>query len=106
MLTLNLSAAEAQVVTAALDCYIRTHLGQPEHALDSALMQIDDLDKLKAIRTLLQGVQILMTGIPNGGPSITNPNVPNKARIARRIQAIIIGDESALNLYNQDGSVR
>lgn len=48
----------------------------------------------------------VITGNEHGGPGIGNKLVANEARIARRMEAKIKGDEGVLSLYAEDGSPR
>lgn len=109
---LDLNETEARVVQEALGLYVRIHLGQAVHAMEPALhggmFEGGDVSARYArARSLLGEAQATITGVANGGPSITNEEkVPNKARIARRLECVLSGDDAGIRLYNKDGTVR
>ncbi len=72
------------------------------------LNDLNDQEKTVILAALrcYQQLQVQITGIRNGGPSITNSAVNPNARIARRMEMLIQGDNPDSSLYNRDGSVK
>lgn len=106
MTTLELNADEERIVRAALEAYTHLHLGSFANAADRVLMSSDlDPETVQDARQALEFAQACLTGHRHGGPSITNPKVSNDARIARRLKAVLDDDQTALRLYNRDGTV-
>ena len=110
-MTLTLSELEVHVLTEALDIYIRAHLGQAIYAMAPAMDRpLKDPaptgQDIEEVHAHLARVQQLLTGIANGGPSIGNPLVSNKARVARRIQGMLDPADNILHrIYKPDGSL-
>lgn len=107
---IDLSELETHVLMEALDIYIRANLGQARYALAPAIDRslkepIPTLQELEKVRTHLARVQQLLTGSVDGGPSIGNPLVSDKARIARRLQGRLDEDYVVVRLYKPDGSL-
>lgn len=111
MLNLNgLTDAEKRVLTSALDTYTRLLMGQVDNVLDPLLMRnglngdVSDVE-MANLAYLAKDMRETITGRVKNGyePSIGNPLVPDEARIARRLQAMVTGDDVVLLLYNEDG---
>lgn len=111
MKTIEITEAEERVLLAALRTYQHLQIGNIQRAVEplvDAINEAEDTPFLvtgEALRGVGRQLQAMVTGYADGGPSITNPQVDNKARIARRIEAQVTGDNVDF-LYNEDGSVR
>jgi hypothetical protein len=106
---LVLSELELTVLKRALDVYMRVHLGQADAVfqplVEHLILEHENCDSLEEIRELFKPLQTAITGSPNGGPGLYSPKVSNRARVARRIQARLEGDETALRLSSPEGEV-
>lgn len=103
----DLTATERMVLIAALKCYQHASIGNVSAAMDPAI--VSDFCKMDGITNIYdacESLQVRITGIPNGGPSITSSEVSDLARVARRLEDMVNGKDPDAGLYNRDGSVK
>lgn len=98
---LDLNETEIDILRRALKAYQHLGLGNFVAACDAAgpssFVSGD-------VQVLLEDAREQHTGSRHGGPSIGSPTVTNDVRIARRLEALLTGD-NAVRLYSRDGSV-
>jgi hypothetical protein len=109
---LAFSDLERSVLLKALNSFIRIHLGQAVLAFGPLINHLianctdEDLNfKTDRICGLLKEAQVAITGIAHGGPGLYNPKVANEARVARRIEATLKGEDDVLRLSSRSGEV-
>jgi len=111
--TVRVGEDELRVLKAALWCYIRVHLGQPEAAFEPLMEHLIGDDEnpsfpfdMAVMRRRLENLGNDMTGVPNGGPGLYSENVSNKARLARKVLARLDGEFVVDGLIGADGESR
>lgn len=111
IMQIELSNKELEVVLAALDTYTRVHLGQASQVMEPVVYsgirsdgrQFTVKETLET-RKRLEDIDAILTGIPNGGPSLFNKLVSNRARIAYRLGARLNGDTLRMSLVDENGN--
>jgi len=111
MTTITLNDAEAAMVRKALDTYIRVHMGRAEQAMDKVTysgVRVDGrqltIEETHEAQALLRQASEILTGVPNGGPSIFNTKISNEARLAYRVTARMDGDTLREGMVSEDGT--
>lgn len=111
--TTDMTPEEKQVLAKALNLYTRLLMGQVDAVLDPILMGNGlQGDVPEFIMQMYRNSAETMRGNLTGRytfktePSIGNGLVPNDARIARRLEAMVLGETIPLSLYNRDGTVK
>lgn len=115
-LNLRLTDLQERVLLEALNTYIHLMIGNLENAVDPLVMHLSSeetpigpSEAFRATGDLVRDgarlLQVELTGIPHGGPSIGHRDVSDRARVARRLEALVNGESSPLSLYSPDGKV-
>lgn len=89
--TLTISERQGDVLTWALDLFMRIGIGQVGEALTVADATFKKFDpKWHELRTVMESISYHLTGIRHGGPSITNKEVVNDVfRVACDLRDVI-----------------
>ena len=104
---MDFSEHELQLIQKGLDLLMRVHLGQvaavlqplEEHLFFNKSASYSWRMTGTAVRRHAEVFGELITGVPNGGPGIGNPDVAEEARDAYRLIAKLRGDKLGMTLF-------
>jgi len=107
---------EVEIVKEALEIYMRVHLGQVrkvmqpliDHLMPGGNTAFREFNDDTGFIFACDEAQAKVTGNPNGGPSLYNKEVSNRARVARRLLALMHPDDdherAAVERIQKDGN--